>query len=227
MRALSPRLDNSWLEAVADQFDQRCIDELIRRVQAERDAGKTIYPPLDQVFAALNRTPLRAVRAVILGQDPYIRPGQAHGFAFSVPRGVPKPPSLKNVLLGLFNDLGYPVPTHGCLEAWADQGVLLLNTLLTFEEGKSGSHAKFGWEAFTDGLVRAIDARSQHVAFLLWGGKARKKAKLIDSERHLIHVSAHPSPLAHGKFLLYKPFSAANKYLLKHQMGEIDWELGP
>ena len=166
----------SWRAAIADEYDDRRLDDLLGFVEAERVAGKTIYPPPGQVFAALNRTPLPAVRAVILGQDPYIRPGQAHGFAFSVPRGVPKPPSLRNVLTELSDEFGYPPPGHGCLTDWADQGVLLLNRVLTVEAGQSGSHAGRGWEAFTSRIIRAVDAQAGHAAFLLWGAEAAKAA---------------------------------------------------
>jgi uracil-DNA glycosylase len=218
-------LDSSWRDAVADEFDDRRLGNLMRFVEAEIEAGKTIYPPPDQVFAALNHTNLAAVRAVILGQDPYIRPGQAHGFAFSVPRGVAKPPSLRNVLTELSAEFGYKMPGHGCLESWADQGVLLLNTVLTVEAGKSGSHAHCGWEAFTTRIIRAVNDRAGHVAFLLWGAAAAKAAVGIDAGRHLVHVSAHPSPLARGKFFGSKPFSAANAFLKARQAGMIDWRL--
>jgi uracil-DNA glycosylase len=220
-----PVLDDSWRDAVADDFDDERLDNLMRFVAAETEAGKTIYPPPAQVFAALNHTKLPAVRAVILGQDPYIRPGQAHGFAFSVPRGVPKPPSLRNVLTELSSEFGYALPGHGCLEAWADQGVLLLNKVLTVEAGKSGSHARCGWEAFTDRIIRAVNDRAGHVAFLLWGAAAAKAAPAIDTGRHLVHVSAHPSPLARGKFFGSKPFSAANTFLQARHVGVIDWRL--
>jgi uracil-DNA glycosylase len=221
----TPHLDESWRDAIADEFDDQRLSNLLRFVEAEIEAGKTIYPPLHLVFAALNRTPLPAVRAVILGQDPYIRPGQAHGFAFSVPRGMPKPPSLRNVLTELSAEFGYAMPAHGCLEAWADQGVLLLNKVLTVEAGKSGSHARCGWEAFTDRIIRAVNDRAGHVAFLLWGAAAAKVAPAIDTRRHLAHISAHPSPLARGKFFGSRPFSAANAFLQTRQAGTIDWRL--
>jgi len=221
----TPHLDKSWRDAIADEFDDQRLDSLLRFVEAETTAGKTIYPPLPLVFAALNRTPLPAVRAVILGQDPYIRPGQAHGFAFSVPRGMAKPPSLRNVLTELSAEFGYAMPSHGCLEAWADQGVLLLNKVLTVEAGKSGSHAGCGWEAFTDRIIRAVNDRAGHVAFLLWGAAAAKVAPAIDTGRHLAHISAHPSPLARGKFFGSRPFSAANAFLEARQAGAIDWRV--
>jgi uracil-DNA glycosylase len=220
-----PLLHESWREAVADEFGDERLDSLMRFVAAETEAGKTVYPPPDQIFAALNRTALPAVRAVIVGQDPYIRPGQAHGFAFSVPRGVAKPPSLRNVLTELSAEFGYAKPGHGCLEAWADQGVLLLNKVLTVEAGKSGSHAHCGWEAFTDRILRAVNDRAGPVAFLLWGAAAAKAAPAIDAGRHLVHVSAHPSPLARGKFFGSRPFSAANAFLQARQAGVIDWRL--
>jgi uracil-DNA glycosylase len=222
---VSPELDESWRAAMVDRFDDARIEGILARVQAEADAGKNIYPPRAQIFAALNHTKLPDVRVVILGQDPYIRPGQAHGFAFSVPRGVRKPPSLRNVLKELATDLGCAEPGHGCLEAWADQGVLLLNTILTVEEGKSGSHGKFGWEEFTDRVIEAVSARRERVVFLLWGAKASEKAALIDAEKHLVLVAAHPSPLARGKFFHSRPFSQANADLRARHLAEIDWRL--
>lgn len=221
-----PQLDLSWRAAIADEFDDGRLGKLLQFVQAEARSGKVIYPAEDQIFAALNRTPLPAVRAVILGQDPYIRPGQAHGFSFSVPRGIAKPPSLRNVLTELSAEFGAPMPAHGCLESWADQGVLLLNTVLTVEAGKSASHAKRGWEALTNRIIRAVNDRPGHVAFLLWGAAAAKMADMIDSSRHLVHVSAHPSPLARGKFFGSKPFSTANAFLSEHG-GTIEWSLPP
>jgi uracil-DNA glycosylase len=220
-------LHDTWRDAVADEFDDQRLGHLMHFVEAEIAAGKTVYPQTDQVFAALNHTPLPAVRAVILGQDPYIRPGQAHGFAFSVPRGVTKPPSLRNVLTEVSAEFGHAMPAHGCLVSWADQGVLLLNKVLTVEAGKSGSHARRGWEAFTDRIIRAVNDRAGHVAFLLWGAEAAKVAPAIDVGRHLVHVAAHPSPLARGKFFGSKPFSAANAFLQSHGAGAIDWRLDP
>ena len=221
------QLHDTWRGAVADEFDDGRLGNLMRFVEAETASGKTIYPPPDQVFAALNHTPLPAVRAVILGQDPYIRPGQAHGFAFSVPRGVAKPPSLRNVLKEVSAEFGHAMPEHGSLVSWADQGVLLLNKVLTVEAGKSGSHAKCGWEAFTDRIIRAVNDRAGHVAFLLWGAEAAKAAPAINAGRHLVHVAAHPSPLARGKFFGSKPFSAANTFLQARGAGAIDWRLDP
>ena len=221
-----PDLDQSWRDAIADTFNATRLDALRHFVATETEAGKIIYPPPPQIFAALNRTPLPAVRAVILGQDPYIRPGQAHGFAFSVPPGVTKPPSLRNVLTEWSTEFGHPVPAHGCLTPWADQGVLLLNKVLTVEAGQSGSHAGRGWEAFTDRIIRAVNDRAGHVAFLLWGAHAAKVVPLIDTGRHLAHVSAHPSPLARGKFFGSKPFSTANRFLVERGGVGVDWRLG-
>ena len=210
-----PDIGKSWSAKLGGELDlprMRCLEAFL---SAEILAGKTLY----------DATPLGSVRAVIIAQDPYIRQGQAHGLALSVPRGVRKPPSLRNVLRELSSDLGIPEPEHGCLERWALQGVLLLNTVLTVEEGKSGSHSKRGWEAFTDRVVEAVDSRPGHVAFLLWGDKARAKAAMVDRSRHLVHESAHPSPLARGAFFGSKPFSAANAFLSSRGVAPIDWRL--
>ena len=199
-------------------------------LRAEEDAGKTIFPPRECRFKALELTPLDQVRVVILGQDPYHGPGQAHGLCFSVPEGVTPPPSLKNVFKEMESDLGLARPSRGSLESWAEQGVLLLNNTLTVEQGKAGSHAGKGWDAITDACVAAIAERAEPSVFILWGSHAQAKAARIpalrDSDRHLLLKSPHPSPLsAHRGFFGSKPFSRANAFLERNGRGTIDWQL--
>jgi len=186
----------------------------------------TIYPPADEVFAALHLTPYAETRVLILGQDPYHGPQQAHGLCFSVRRGVAIPPSLVNIHRELHGDLGIPPPDHGNLEAWAVQGVLLLNTTLTVRAGQSASHQGRGWETFTDEVIRAVAEKADHVVFILWGSHARKKRALIDTCRHTVLESAHPSPLsAHNGFFGSRPFSRTNAALVAHDQDPIDWRL--
>lgn len=195
-------------------------------LMAERAAGKVIHPPPDQWFAALDATPPEAVRVVILGQDPYHGPGQAHGLAFSVAPGVRVPPSLANIYKELDSDLGIPPARHGCLMPWAEQGVLLLNSVLTVESGQAASHHGRGWEALTDAVVAHVAARDMPAVFILWGAHAQKKAARVDLSRHLVIASAHPSPLsAHSGFFGSRPFSRTNAYLEAQSLRPIDWAL--
>ena len=199
---------------------------LQRFLGGEIAAGNTIYPPQDAWFRALELTPLDAVRVVILGQDPDHGPGQAHGLCFSVPQGVRPPPSLLNIYKELQSDLGIPRPTHGFLEHWAKQGVLLLNSVLTVEMGKAAAHSKKGWEQFTDAIVAAVNDKPEPVIFMLWGAYAHKKAANVDSRRHLVLKAAHPSPLsAHNGFLGCKHFSQCNAFLVSNGRPPIDWKL--
>ena len=195
-------------------------------LDAELAAGKTIFPPQDAWFRALELTPLDKVRVVILGQDPYHGPGQAHGLCFSVPPGVRPPPSLVNIYKELGSDLGLPRPPHGFLEHWARQGVLLLNSVLTVEMAKAASHSKKGWEPFTDAIIARVNAKAEPVVFMLWGAYAHKKAANVDSRRHLLLKAAHPSPLsAHAGFLGCKHFSQCNAFLVSNGLPPIDWTL--
>jgi uracil-DNA glycosylase len=195
-------------------------------LDAELAAGKTIFPPQDAWFRALELTPLDKVRVVILGQDPYHGPGQAHGLCFSVPPGVRPPPSLSNIYKELGNDLGLPRPSHGFLEHWARKGVLLLNSVLTVEMAKAASHSKKGWEPFTDAIIAQVNNKAEPVVFMLWGGYAHKKAANVDSSRHLLLKAAHPSPLsAHNGFLGCKHFSQCNAFLVSNGLPPIDWIL--
>jgi|GEM_PF-61899 len=225
-------LPGSWADRLGGEFEKGYWYELLDFVAQER--GKhDVFPPPSQTFAAFELTPYDDVRVVILGQDPYPNPGQAHGLAFSVPTGVPKPPSLKNIHAVLESDLGEPAPAHGNLEAWAKQGVLLLNTVLTVRAGSKEDHAVHrrwrwegqGWETFTDAVINAINAKSERVVFILWGEDAKRKKKLIDLARHAVLESAHPSPLsAYRGFFDSQPFSAANKLLAEAGRGKIDWD---
>jgi uracil-DNA glycosylase len=195
-------------------------------LDAELAAGRTIFPPQGAWFRALALTPLDKVRVVILGQDPYHGPGQAHGLCFSVPPAVRPPPSLSNIYKELGSDLGLPRPQHGFLEHWARQGVLLLNSVLTVEIAKAASHSKKGWEPFTDAIIAQVNDKAEPVVFMLWGAYAHKKAANVDSRRHLVLKAAHPSPLsAHNGFLGCKHFSQCNAFLVKNGFPPIDWTL--
>ena len=221
------RVPDTWREALAPVLQTPGARRLGGFLTAEEQAGKTLFPPRGQRLAALELTPLDAVKVVILGQDPYHGAGQAHGLSFSVRPGVRIPPSLLNIYKELEADLGLPRPTHGNLEAWARQGVLLLNASLTVEEGKAGSHAGQGWEPITDAIVRAVAAKAEPCVFLLWGSHARKKALAVPGlthSHHLVLTAPHPSPLsAHAGFLGCRHFSKANTFLEVHGRGPIDW----
>jgi uracil-DNA glycosylase len=203
----------------------RALAEFLR---AEKRAGKVIYPPGPEIFNAFTHTPFEAVRVVILGQDPYHGPGQAHGLCFSVRPGVPPPPSLVNIFKEIQRDLGIPPPDHGCLTPWADRGVLLLNSVLTVERGRAASHQGKGWEGFTDHVVDVLNREREGLVFLLWGSYAQAKGKLIDTRRHLVLKAPHPSPLsAHRGFIGCGHFSRTNAWLREHGLPEIDWRLPP
>lgn len=214
-----------WNPLLRDEFDQPYWSELQHFVAAER-AAHEVYPPPDQVFSALHLTSYADCRVVILGQDPYHGPGQAHGLCFSVARGVTVPPSLRNIYREMATDVDAIAPRHGNLEHWARQGVLLLNTSLTVRAHAAASHKGRGWERFTDRVIEVVNAKPQRVVFILWGGHARKKAPMIDTSRHVIIASAHPSPLsAHNGFLGSRPFSRTNTALVEAGLAPIDWHL--
>lgn len=218
-------MTTDWNPLLRGEFDKPYWTDLQRFVQDER-ARLTVYPPHPEVFAALHLTPYADTRVMILGQDPYHGPGQAHGLCFSVQRGVRVPPSLANIHKELASDVGAAIPDHGNLEAWATQGVLLLNATLTVRAGQAGSHQGKGWESFTDEVIRTVSAKDDHVVFILWGGSARKKKSLIDAGRHTIIESPHPSPLsAHNGFFGSRPFSRTNDALAAHGQPPIDWSL--
>jgi uracil-DNA glycosylase len=222
------RLHPSWLRWLEPEYAQPYMAELRAFLMAEKRAGKVIYPAADNWFAAYDTTPFEAVKVVILGQDPYHGPGQAHGLCFSVPPGVAIPPSLGNIYRELESDLGIPPAKHGCLMHWAEQGVLLLNTTLTVEHGRAASHQKNGWETFTDKTIAALDAHREGIVFILWGSHAQRKGAFIDARKHLVIQSPHPSPLsAHRGFFGSRPFSRANAWLVAHGQPPIDWRLPP
>ena len=220
------RLEPSWKARVGGAFERPEMLALADFLRAQKRAGKVIYPPGPQIFAALDRTPFDTVRVVILGQDPYHGPGQAHGLCFSVLPGVPVPPSLENIFKEIQRDLGIARPDHGCLLPWAQQGVLLLNAVLTVERSLAGSHAGKGWEGFTDDCIDALNRERENLVFLLWGSYAQQKGRLIDRQRHLVLKAPHPSPLsAHRGFMGCAHFSRANEYLRDRHQGTIDWRL--
>jgi uracil-DNA glycosylase len=220
------KLDESWRTPLAAEFDKPHMVALKRFLEAEKAAGKRIFPKGSDYFRALDLTPLNAVKVVILGQDPYHGPGQAHGLCFSVQPGVRVPPSLVNIYKEMQSDLGIPPAHHGFLEHWAKQGVLLLNNVLTVEMGQAASHHGRGWEQFTDAVIALVNAKADPVVFILWGAHAQRKAAAVDTSRHLVLKSAHPSPLsAHNGFLGSRPFSRANAFLEAKGRGAIDWAL--
>ena len=217
----------TWQSALGNEKQKEYFVELLERVKQAREAGSVISPPQPDVFNALKYTPLDKVNVVILGQDPYHGPNQAHGLCFSVQAGVKTPPSLKNMYKELLTDIdGFVEPNHGTLTSWAEQGVLLLNTVLTVEQGKAHSHAKWGWETFTDKVIDVVNANCENVVFLLWGSHAQKKGKHIDREKHKVLHAPHPSPLsAHRGFLGCKHFSQTNEYLVEKGKTPINWQV--
>lgn len=219
-------LVESWKKLVKSSFNEDNMLEIINFIENEKNKGKTCYPPDNLIFKALEYCSPEKVKVVILGQDPYHHPGQAHGLAFSVNKGVPFPPSLRNIFKELQDDLGLAIPREGNLEAWAEQGVLLLNAVFTVNAYEPGSHAKAGWEKLSDSLIEELSKSKEHLVFILWGSFAQKKASLIDEGKHLILRSAHPSPLSSYRgFFGSKPFSKANAYLKEHKKGAIDWSI--
>jgi uracil-DNA glycosylase len=223
---VSPKLEKSWSNQLQSEFEKDYMKSLRKFLLSQKEAKKIIYPKGDEYFAALNLTPLSKVKVVIIGQDPYHGPGQAHGLSFSVRKGVRFPPSLQNIFKELHDDTGVPMPMHGDLTHWAEQGVLLLNAVLTVEEGRAAAHQGKGWEQFTDQVIAALNKNREHIVYLLWGSYAQKKAAFVDRSKNLVLESPHPSPLsAYRGFFGSKPFSKINKYLREHGIKEIDWSL--
>lgn len=219
------KMPGDWQKILMDELEKSYMRDLFVFIEAERK-NKKIYPTAADCFAALQMTPLKDVKVVILGQDPYHQQGQAHGLSFSVRSGVKFPPSLRNILKELNDDVGVETPQSGDLSAWARKGVLLLNSVLTVEDSKAGAHQGRGWEKFTDRIIAEINAQRQNVVFILWGAYAIKKGALIDRKRHLVLEGVHPSPLsAHRGFFGTKPFSKANAYLAANGQAVIDWNL--
>lgn len=217
------QIEESWKNALNDQFEQPYFAAIRAFLLQAKNDGKTIFPPGPLIFNAFNQTPFDRVKVVVLGQDPYHNPGEAMGLSFSVPKGVRIPPSLQNIYKEINRDLGLPVPNHGDLTHWAQQGVLLLNAMLTVEAGKAGSHQNIGWQTFTDAVIHRLSEQRNGLVFLLWGRFAQGKKALIDPSRHLILEAAHPSPLAGGAFSGCAHFSKANAYLAQQGVALVDW----
>lgn len=220
------KLEESWKAVLQSEFESEYISVLKKYLLTEKSKGKVIYPNGDEIFSAFNLTPLDKVRVVIIGQDPYHGPNQAHGLCFSVKPNVPQPPSLVNIFKELKNDLGLKIPNTGYLVDWAKQGVLLLNAVLTVEDSKPNSHKDRGWEKFTDKVVEVLNQQREGLVFVLWGSYAQKKGAVIDRKKHFVIEAPHPSPLsAHRGFLGSKPFSKINNYLERRGERPIDWKL--
>ena len=221
---MNVEIEPSWAQRLKPEFDKPYFQQLTQTVRMEY-SQYSCFPPGRLIFNAFNLCPFDKVKVVILGQDPYHEPGQAHGLSFSVNDGIPFPPSLINIFKEISNDLGTPMPMSGNLTRWAEQGVLMLNATLTVRAHQAASHQRRGWEKFTDAVIKALDAHRDHLVFILWGGYARSKAKLIDSSRHLVLQSVHPSPLSanHGGWFGNHHFSRANAYLKEHGEDEIIW----
>ena len=223
--SINVKIENSWKEVLVEEFDKPYFETLVQFLKTKRAAGRTIYPPGNLIFNAYERTPFDKVKVVILGQDPYHNPGEAMGLSFSVPKNVRVPPSLQNIYKELVDDVGVPMPTHGDLTVWADQGVFLLNAMLTVEQNKAASHQQVGWQFFTDATIKALSEKREKIVFMLWGNFAKRKAELIDTKKHLILEAAHPSPLARNAFAGSKHFSKANAYLKQEGIAPIDWKV--
>lgn len=225
MNEINPSIEESWKEALWNEFQSEYFQELKEFLVEERKQHE-VYPPGPQMFSAFNKTPLSEVKVVILGQDPYHGEGQAHGLCFSVPHGIKPPPSLVNIFKEIKNDLQLPVPDHGNLELWAENGVLLINATLSVRASQAGSHQKQGWETFTDKVIQTVSEKKENVVFLLWGRFAQAKKVLIDTTKHLVLEAAHPSPFsAYNGFFDCKHFSKTNEYLRSKGIGEVDWQL--
>jgi len=224
--ARAVQLESSWLEALQGEFEKPYMVQLRDFLLGEKRAGKRIFPPGEEMFDAFARTPLEQVKVVILGQDPYHGPGQAHGLCFSVRPGVAIPPSLQNIYRELHDELGVPIPSHGDLSAWAERGVLLLNSVLSVECGCAGSHRNRGWESFTARVIQVVNARRDGVVFMLWGSYAQRKGAVIDARRHCVLCAPHPSPLsAHRGFFGCGHFARANDYLVGRGATAVEWRL--
>ncbi|GIP17203.1 uracil-DNA glycosylase [Paenibacillus montaniterrae] len=218
-------LQNDWAHYLEAEFEKDYYIKLRQALKQEYSRA-TVYPDMYHIFNALHMTPYAETKVLILGQDPYHGPGQAHGLSFSVQEGVPFPPSLRNMLKELQDDLGIPLPKHGCLEKWAKQGVLLLNSVLTVRQGEPNSHRMLGWELFTDRVIEVLNEREQPIVFILWGRHAQDKLRMIDRDRHFVLMSPHPSPLSASRgFFGSRPYSKTNEFLRSIGQQEIDWAL--
>ena len=224
-RAMDVRIEQSWKNALAGEFEKPYFAQLVRFLHGEKAAGKVIYPPGGEIFRAFDLTPVDKVKVVILGQDPYHGPGQAMGLSFSVRDGIPSPPSLKNIFKEIEDDLGIRMSGSPNLEKWARQGVLLLNSVLTVQAGLPTSHSRIGWQEFTDAVIKYLSDNCSGIVFLLWGRFAIEKSALIDTSRHYVLTAAHPSPLARGAFFGCRHFSKTNQILASQGKEPIDWQL--
>lgn len=225
MNPATVQIHADWQIALAADFESAWFDDLAASLRTMKQEGKEIYPPGKAIFQAYNLVPPGNVKAVIIGQDPYHNPGEAMGLSFSVPRGVNVPPSLKNIYKELHSDIGMKIPSHGDLTSWANEGVLLLNAILTVEKNQAASHRNLGWQKFTDRTIEYLSDQFTGIVFMLWGNFAKGKKSLIDPSRHLVLESAHPSPLAGNAFQGCKHFSKANEYLVKMNKKQIDWHI--
>ena len=220
------QIEPSWKQVLEEEFQKPYFSTIVRFLKKEKAAGKTLFPPGKLIFNAFNTTAFEQVKLIILGQDPYHNPGQAHGLSFSVPEGILPPPSLLNIYKEIQHDLGLPIPATGNLEKWARQGVLLLNASLTVEMNRPMSHSPIGWHHFTDAIIKILSDKKEHLVFLLWGSFARSKKELIDHKKHYILTAPHPSPLsAHRGFFGCKHFSKANDWFTSKGISKIDWSL--
>lgn len=218
-------IGNNWDALLEEEFKKDYFIKINEFIDEEY-ATKTIYPPYDEIYNAFKLTPPEKVKVVILGQDPYHEEGQAHGLAFSTPKDRPIPRSLKNIFKEIADEYDYPIPDSGCLESWAKQGVFLLNTVLTVEEGNANSHSKCGWQTFTNNVIKILNAQNQPIVYLLWGKQAEKKKELISNPNHLVLITSHPSPFsARRGFFGSKHFKLANEFLKNNGLDEIDWKL--
>ena len=225
MESPKVKIEESWYRVLREEFDKQYFSNIVSQLKSEKAAGKIIYPPGPLLFNAFEKTPFDNVKVIIIGQDPYHNPGQAMGLCFSVPKGIKTPASLVNIYKELKSDLGCEIPPHGDLSRWAEQGVFLLNAILSVEQNLAGSHKNFGWQDFTDSVIKILSEQKSGLVFLLWGNFARNKRVLIDSEKHLILESAHPSPLAGNAFQGNKHFSKTNQYLITQGKTPINWQI--
>ncbi|MEM7373703.1 MAG: uracil-DNA glycosylase [Bacteroidota bacterium] len=223
--AASVKIEEGWKQALSNEWGKAYFQQLKAFLLSEKQTGQTIYPPGSMIFNAFNTTPFDQVKAVIIGQDPYHGPGQAHGLCFSVPHGIRTPPSLKRIYKELADDVRISIPAHGNLEKWAQQGILMLNSMLTVRAGQAASHQKKGWEQFTTAAIQALNQQKEGIVFLLWGRYAQEKGAIIDPNRHHVLKAAHPSPLARHGFLGCKHFSQTNAFLQQQGKDPIDWQV--
>ena len=225
MNPANIQIEESWKALLKEEFEQAYFDEVVAFLKVEKNSGKVIYPPGPLIFKAFELTPVDKLKVVIIGQDPYHNPGEAMGLSFSVPKGVRVPPSLRNIYKEMLEDIESKIPEHGDLTSWSNQGVLLLNAMLTVEHKSPGSHKKIGWQNFTNAVIQQISNQKENIVFLLWGNFAKGKKELIDETKHLILEAAHPSPLAGGAYFGSRHFSKTNNYLLSKNISPIEWNL--